>query len=452
MRGVVGNAHTLAGLLVAPLIFVAALTGLFYAFSPTLEKLAYREELTATSQEPPKPLSEQVAAAQQAYPGLALKGVRAPEDPGDTTRVLLADPELGPAKKFSRAVFVDPGSLEVKGDLAQYGTSGSLPLRTWISHGHKELWLGQPGRVYSEMAATWLGPLAVTGVVLFLATWVRNRAPARRGSRRYAKEKHALLGLIVAPGMIFLCVSGLTWSLVAGHNIAQVRTHLDWMAPTPDTTPVTAVAAPGNLEAEPSASGAPGRDPLDTVLAVARAEGLTGFIDLTAPKDGEGAWKAVEARQPFRFATDAVAVDGATGAVVDSVPFSSWPLAARATSWIIQLHMGTLLGIYTQIALGAVALFIMAVVVLGYLAWWRRRRHHRVLPSLSPWAAVPAWGKAALLAACVAYGVIAPLFAASMVVLVALSFLMEAVRAVRGGEGRGERVRPRQDSNPRPMG
>ncbi|MDK8450919.1 PepSY-associated TM helix domain-containing protein [Corynebacterium mastitidis] len=239
MRGVVGNAHTLAGLLVVPLILVAALTGLFYAFSPTLEKLAYREELTATSQEPPKPLSEQVAAAQQAYPGLALKGVRASEAPGDTTRVLLADPELGPAKKFSRAVFVDPGSLEIKGDLAQYGTSGSLPLRTWISHGHKELWLGQPGRVYSEVAATWLGPLAVTGVVLFLATRVRNRAPARRGSRRYAKEKHALLGLIVAPGMIFLCVSGLTWSLVAGHNIAQVRTHLDWMAPprTPPRSP-----------------------------------------------------------------------------------------------------------------------------------------------------------------------------------------------------------------------
>ncbi|MGO2653765.1 hypothetical protein ACTXJY_10325 [Corynebacterium casei] len=51
------------------------------------------------------------------------------EDPAKTTRVLFDDPELE-SSSYRQAVFVDPGSLEVTGDLVQYGSSRALPLRT----------------------------------------------------------------------------------------------------------------------------------------------------------------------------------------------------------------------------------------------------------------------------------------------------------------------------------
>ncbi|MBL0888735.1 PepSY domain-containing protein [Myceligenerans sp. I2] len=78
---------------------------------------------------------------------------------------MLTVPGLGPGE--ARAVFVDPGTGEVRGDLTVYGTSGALPLRTWVDQLHRNLHLGDPGRLYSELAASWLGIVALAGLGLF---------------------------------------------------------------------------------------------------------------------------------------------------------------------------------------------------------------------------------------------------------------------------------------------
>lgn len=66
------------------------------------------------------------------------------------TRVMCADPSLGASE--TRAIFTDPVTAEIRGDLTAYGTSGALPLRTWISDLHRTLDLGGVGRYYSELA------------------------------------------------------------------------------------------------------------------------------------------------------------------------------------------------------------------------------------------------------------------------------------------------------------
>lgn len=50
--------HVIAGIFVTPLILVAALSGFFYALAPTIEKVVYHDEMTASSQQPAAPLSE----------------------------------------------------------------------------------------------------------------------------------------------------------------------------------------------------------------------------------------------------------------------------------------------------------------------------------------------------------------------------------------------------------
>ncbi len=44
-----------------------------------------------------------------------------------------------------------------------YGTSGVLPLRTWLDQFHRSLLLGDVGRNYSELAASWLWIAALGG-------------------------------------------------------------------------------------------------------------------------------------------------------------------------------------------------------------------------------------------------------------------------------------------------
>ena len=60
---------------------------------------------------------------------------------------MFADPALGPSEH--RAIFIDPASLEVRGDMTVYGTSGILPLRQTIDYLHTSLMLGNLGRLYS---------------------------------------------------------------------------------------------------------------------------------------------------------------------------------------------------------------------------------------------------------------------------------------------------------------
>ena len=55
-------------------------------------------------------------------------------------------------------MFIDPYSLKVTGDMTVYGTSGVLPLRTTLDLLHSSLLLGDFGRNYSELAASWLWP------------------------------------------------------------------------------------------------------------------------------------------------------------------------------------------------------------------------------------------------------------------------------------------------------
>lgn len=414
--------HFFAGVLCAPLILVAAVTGFLYAVSPTVERIVHHDLLTATVQDAPAvPVSEQVTAARAAFPDLPLAGVRLGGD-DETTRVLFADTDL--PESTTRAVFVDPYSGDVKGDSTQYGSSAALPLRHWLSQGHRMLWLGDAGRLYSELAAGWLGVLAVGGLVMW---WQRHRRnPGRmlrtggRGRTR-TMRRHGATGTVLAVSMVFLTVTGLTWSSVSGTNIGQVRSALAWQEPAVSASiPGVEVASGGFVRGLN-----PG--PVDRVAATAREE-LRAPVTLTPPAaDGE-AWTAKENRASYRLTTDAVSIDWATGQVTDRVDFRDWPLAAQATSWLIQLHMGTLFGLPNQLVLAALAAAIVVMVVWGYAMWFRRRGRNHVLAPAPPRVPADGWsagspGTVALVLALAAYAVVAPLFGVTCLAFVVLSAL-----------------------------
>ena len=147
--------HFYIGLFVGPFIFFAALTGTLYVATPQLEKALYHHALHTDAVGEAQPLAEQIAVAEKAVgSALRLHAVRPGLEEGETTRVMFADPALGPSEH--RAIFIDPTSLEIRGDMTVYGTSGILPLRQTIDYLHTSLMLGNIGRLYSELAASWM--------------------------------------------------------------------------------------------------------------------------------------------------------------------------------------------------------------------------------------------------------------------------------------------------------
>ena len=171
--------HFYIGLFVGPFIFFAALTGTLYVATPQLENALYQHALHTDAVGEPQSLAEQIAVAEKTVgPELRLHAVRPGLTEGETTRVMFADPSLGPSE--NRAIFIDPVSLDVRGDLTVYGTSGILPLRQTIDYLHTSLMLGDTGRLYSELAASWMWVAALGGIAL----WFYTR-PKRRINNRF---------------------------------------------------------------------------------------------------------------------------------------------------------------------------------------------------------------------------------------------------------------------------
>lgn len=442
--------HFFAGILVGPFILIAALSGAIYVVTPQLERVVYAHELSAPVTETALSIGDQVRVA-QAYigEGASLAAVRPAPEAGDTTRVMFAQEGLGPSE--TRAVFVDPGTGEIRGDLTVYGTSGALPIRAWVSDLHRNLHLGEPGRLYSELAASWLGIVVVVGLALWIARLRRARAKKdllrpKRGATGYRRlfGWHASLGVWLVVGALFLSASGITWSTYGGANVSTLRAALSWQNPALTTElgnagstagPATGAHADHGVVTAPTAAVSP--DTFDDVLAVARTENVNvGLIEIRPPASAGQAWVVQEIQRSFPTEVDAVAADGDTLAVVDRVDFADYPFMAKLARWAVDLHMGSMFGLVNQLVLFVVAVGIAAMVVLGYLMWWKRRptRDAARRRGAVPGAALPnapLWAVALVVVAAIGIGYALPLVGVPLAAFVIGDAIVQGIRARR---------------------
>ncbi|MFJ9741971.1 PepSY-associated TM helix domain-containing protein [Streptomyces sp. NPDC101166] len=424
LRPLVLRLHFYAGVFVAPFLLVAAVTGFLYAGAFQAEKLVYAHELTVPAGEAERPISEQVAAARTAYPEGTVTAVRPSPEDDATTRVMLSGVE-GVAATHTFAVFVDPYTAEVRGGLEQYGSTGALPLRTWIDEFHRDLHLGENGRLYSEFAASWLWVIAGGGLVLWFSRRRALRKVRGTSGRRRTLGLHGTVGAWTAAGFLFLSATGLTWSQYAGASIDDLRSSLGGATPS-----ISAAASGGDHAGHDAAGGDGGNGEhgigLDKVLAAARAEGLGDPVEIVPPADAGSAYVVRQVQRSWPTKQDAVAVDPASGEVTDVLRFEDHPVLAKLTRWGIDLHTGVLFGLVNQIALMLLALALILLIVWGYRMWWQRGRGNsfgRPIPR-GAWAQVPPYVLVPLMAVIAALGYFVPLLgiplAAFLVVDVAL--------------------------------
>lgn len=443
--------HFYAGIFVGPFILVAATSGALYALTPQVEQVVYDHELHVPVTESSLTLGEQIAAA-DAYvgPDEQLVAVRPAPEPGDTTRVMYAGDDLGASE--TRAVFVDPATAQIRGDLTAYGTSGALPVRTWVTQLHRSLHLGEPGRLYSELAASWLGVVALAG----LGMWVAQRWRTRRSTRRrrtptgpgYARtrSRHTTTGLWVLGVALFLSATGITWSEHGGGNVSDLRAAVGWTTPAVSTDLTGAAAGTVDEHAGHHGGGAStgaaapadvSRGAFDSVLAIAQDVNVdTGLVEIRPPAEAGTAWVVQEIHRSYPTEVDAVAIDGQSMRVVDRVDFDSFSLVAKLSRWGIDLHMGSMFGLANQLVLFVAGAAIAAMVVWGYVMWWQRRPRRGTRrvgrpPERGVLRRAPWWGVVLALLCAGAVGVFLPLMGLSLAAFVVVDLLVGALRAPR---------------------
>jgi len=415
LRGLVLRCHFYAGLLVGPFILVAAVTGVLYALTPQLESWLYHGALAVPVTARTLPLAEQVRAARGVNPLGALVAVRPAAEPGATTRVLFTGPGLRAGER--RAVFVNPASAQVTGELTVYGPHGVLPLRAALARLHRDLFLGEPGRLYSRLAASWLWVVALGGAVLWLTRWRGRRG--RLGSSGW----HGVVGMWVLAGALVLSATALAWS----QGTSAPRAPSGW------TTQASGAGGGGAV--------GPDVTRVDAVLGAARAAGIGAkAVEIELPKGAGAPWRVGDG-------SDAVAIDGATGAVVGRTRFADRPFAAKLARWGVEAHTGALFGWPNQLLLLAVGLGLVALVVLGYRMWWKRRPVRAGASSFGKPVARGQWRKVAtpaVVALLVVAGVVGwtvPLLGVSLLGFLVVDGLL-GLRARRGPTGALNRGRP----------
>lgn len=388
--------HFYIGLFVGPFIMVAAVTGTLFVLTPQIEERVYAGQLFNQSHGEVQTLAAQVKAAQAYMDGMSkqgeslrLFGVRPSKAEGWNTRVMFSQQGLGDQ---SRAVFVDPVSLQVHGELLVYGTSGTLPFRTTLDYLHRNLMLGDLGRNYSELAASWLWLGALGGVWL----WWSARRKARPETVKVrkpmgARRLHSLLGIWIVVGLVFFSATGLTWSKWAGARVNMLRAELGWITPSasmqlqPIKNGMNGMAGMdmgehaehmahlhAGMAMPMPAAGDPGR--FDVVQSIARAGGIdSSEIEIRPPRAADQAWMVRETDRSWPTQVDTVAVDPDRMAITSRADFATFPLIAKLIRWGVDAHMGILFGAANQILMAAFGISLTAMIVLGYVMWWRRR-------------------------------------------------------------------------------
>ncbi|GAA2083548.1 PepSY-associated TM helix domain-containing protein [Streptomyces albiaxialis] len=447
LRRILLRAHFFAGVVIGPFLLVAAVTGLLYTVMPQVEQAVYRHELKVDpgSGRERAPLAEQIAAAEKSVPDGTLTEVRTGAGPDDSTRVVFEEPGL--REGYTRTAFVNPYDREVLGTLETFGQW--LPVRAWFDDLHRNLHLGDLGRNYSEIAASWLWVEVAGGLALWIGAR-RSRARLRRtllpepgapAGRRRVRSWHGAVGLWAAAGLLGLSATGLTWSAYAGTTVDSLRSRFDSATPAVSTElPGTERRSAGGGGSERAGSERAGSDAagFDGAVRAARGAGLGGVLEVTPPSGKGTAYTVKEDTRSWPVRQDSVAVDPDTGKVTATLRFDDYPVLAKLSRWGIDAHMGLLFGLPNQIALALLALALIAMILWGYRMWWLRRPGRA--PAPGGWRHVP--GKvlapAAVAVALLAYWL--PWFGIPLVLFLASDLALGAVRRRRAGDGGRDRT------------
>lgn len=452
--------HFYAGLVVAPVLLILAVTGSIYLFKEPFEEWRYHDVRTLTAPvSAPQPLSQQIAAAQRTHPGSTVMSVIPPAAPDRTTRVILAGEQAGPwAQGIS--VYVDPATLKITGQIDDSATFMRV-VRTI----HGELLTGTVGDRIVETSACWALILATTGLYLWWRGPARTRATraarATRAGRSRLRRVHALTGVGASVVIVFLVVSGLPWSGVWGDNLQRLQDATGSTTPNADAFPHTStlptLPTPRKLSGELSdnpdakvpwaaerlpvpasqdgghathqtATGVlqPGAVPIEHALTAAKpalrdCAAADCDIKIILPDGPEGVYTVIGDPHRDPAAAQTVHVDQYSGKILASYGWQDYGILAKTVEQGIALHEGRRYGTANLIVMLGACLALITLIVTGVWMWWKRRPHGRIGAPARPTDRRTAYTVIAIMAV---LGLLFPLAGISMLAVLLLDWLV----------------------------
>jgi len=375
--------HFYAGLFCVPFVVWLSVTGGIYLFKPQIEAALYAPYRHVATGAAPRLSPDEIAKrAVAAVPGSVLHKYVLPEAPDDAVQVL-----VGQGSKDVR-VWVHPHSGAV---LYQVPEEDRLMRIVFRLHG--ELLAGNWGSAVVEAAACWTVVMLLTGLFLW---WPRGTSRLagvlwprlRKDSALFWRDLHAVTGLWVTLGALFLITSGLPWANAWGSYLREVRSvagattgRQDWSAGATADARARALADAGMraMMSEHAEHGgmtmahmhhqAPAA--LDAVVSSAERLGFAAPVEVSPPTSDGLPWQ-VRSQAENRPRRDSAEIAG-DGTLVGVQRFAGRPLVDRAVGYGVAIHEGAWAGLVNQLVNLAVLLGLVTLSLSSVVLWWRRR-------------------------------------------------------------------------------
>ena len=370
LRPLLWRLHFIGGFLAGPVVISLAITGILFAWSPQLDGLRFGDTIKPTSGQANVSLADQVKAAQAKHPDWGVHSVipgHAVQGSNDVNTAVVMDPPGGEdgfsAPADAVDVYVDQATGKATGEVTETNNSDTL-----FRGLHSNWLLGDGPRPLTELAGAWFLVTLLTGLYLWWPGLRRRGAAAfafRRGmrGRRQSKDWHNFIGVAILVPMLFVAITGLTWTKFTGARYETVKKAIFQSGASAGVDTAPASAAPGSSALAN----------IDKVKQRALEAKLPSPYRITLPADDKTAWRATSERQRFPINRDAIAVNGSTGQVTARYDYSTEPWINQLTTAGISFHQAQLFGVPLQIFMTLLAVGVIALVVFGYKMWWQRR-------------------------------------------------------------------------------
>ncbi|MCG8650724.1 MAG: PepSY domain-containing protein, partial [Pirellulales bacterium] len=348
--------HFYAGLVVLPVVLVAASTGALWVFHEELEPIMYRDLYVVEPQPPRASYEEQLAAARTAAGGAEVTQLRVKFDPETSSRVIATENDE------RVTIFVNPYTAEVLGEMKKSFFDIVLDL-------HRRLMIGTPGRIMVELATSWSIVLIITGVYLW---WPRGRQRfwgvwlPRIRAKTYViwRDLHSVTSFYLAILTFLILFTGLLFSFAAGPAWLLVNRQLGGFPDETFAPPPKSVRPEGPAEAISA----------DEALLLASSHDFRAdAVSMVLPADEEGVYSVSFQNKYFNPPLLGQVVLDQYGTELRVSRWDDFPLGGKILFYAVPIHFGTLWGMPTKILAFIVCIGLIFATISGAVMWWVRR-------------------------------------------------------------------------------
>ncbi|MFB1082571.1 PepSY-associated TM helix domain-containing protein [Jeotgalibacillus sp. JSM ZJ347] len=371
--------HFYAGIIMAPVLLVLAVTGAVYLFKWNIEDYLY-EDLYVIEDE-----------GQQVAPSVLVSNVQALYDDAVITRYRPGDSpersaEIGISDNgVSKTIFMNPYNGYMVGEL-----NDDERIMDIIEKLHGELMAGTIGDRIVELVAGWTINLIVTGYYLF---WPRGKPSLwgtllprlKKNKRTTIRDIHVVPAVWISVGLVFLLMTGMLWTGFWGDGVQRIATNAGvgyppsvWVGDAPVSEVSTEDVADVVWAAEklpvPESVTGEAYIPVTIDQAVEQAERLDIYpgYQVYFPGGPEGVYTL--SAFPDRAEDEAtVHLDQYTGAVLADYRYQHYEPVGKMMAIGITLHKGLQYGIWNQLIGLAICVGLITIVISGLWMWLNRK-------------------------------------------------------------------------------